>query len=115
VQHNYSLDARAAARRILPLAAKRGVAVLVNLPFGAGRLLRSLRGKAIPLWIREAGCKTWPEVLLKFTLAHPAVTCVIPGTGDADHVAENCKAGMGPTLDESLAKRLAAFWDSELR
>jgi diketogulonate reductase-like aldo/keto reductase len=109
VQLNYSLDDREAERRLLPLAMERGMAVLVNLPFGQGRLLKALRGKPIPPWIQEAGYNAWPEVLLKFTLAHKAVTCVIPGTGNPDHMAENCRAGDESMLEESLLRKLVAF------
>lgn len=109
VQLNYSLDEREAERRLLPLAVECGMAVLVNLPFGQGRLFRTLRGKPVPPWMQEAGCQTWSQVLLKFTLAHKAVTCVIPGTGDPDHMAENCRAGDGAMLEEPLVKKLAAF------
>ena len=112
VQLSYSLDDREAERRLLPLASERGVAVLVNLPFGAGRLLRSGRGKALPPWLRQAGCETWPEALLRFTLANQAVTCVIPGTANPSHMEENCRAGEGPTLVAPAVKRLVAFWDS---
>ena len=115
VQLNYSLDDREAERRLLPLAAERGMAVLVNLPFGAGSLFRTLRGKPVPPWMREAGCETWSQVLLKFAIAHPAVTCVISGTGNPEHMDENCRAGLGPVLDDSLCKRLVAFWDSDCR
>lgn len=112
VQLNYSLDEREAERRLLPLAAERGMAVLVNLPFGQGRLFKTLRGKRVPPWLQEAGCGTWPRVLLKFALAHEAVTCVIPGTGNAEHMAENCRAGDGVMLEKSLVGRLTAYWDS---
>jgi aryl-alcohol dehydrogenase-like predicted oxidoreductase len=112
VQLNYSLDDREAEHRLLPLAAERGVAVLVNLPFGAGRLLRSVRGKPLPPWLREAGCETWPEALLRFTLANPAVTCVIAGTGNASHMAENCRAGEDAVSEESIVERLIALWNS---
>ena len=115
VQLNYSLDEREAERRLLPLAAERGVAVLVNLPFGQGRLFRSLRGKPVPAWMEEAGCETWSQALLKFTLAPKGVTCVIPGTGNPDHMAENCHAGVGAALEESLVRKLAVFWDSGYR
>jgi diketogulonate reductase-like aldo/keto reductase len=108
-QVNYSLDDREAERRLLPLAAERGIAVLVNLPFGQGRLFRALRGKAVPVWMQETGCDTWSQVLLKFTLAHEAVTCVIPGTGNPEHMAENCKAGDGAVLDESVVRKLWAL------
>ncbi len=109
VQLNYSLDDREAERRLLPLAAERGVAVLVNLPFGQGRLFRTLRGKPVPPWLQEAGCEAWSQALLKFTLAHKAVTCVIPGTGNPDHMAENCRAGDGLMLEESVVRKLVAF------
>jgi diketogulonate reductase-like aldo/keto reductase len=115
VQLNYSLDDREAERRLLPLAAERGMAVLVNLPFGQGRLFRTLRVKPVPSWMREAGCETWSQVLLKFTLAHTAVTCVIPGTRNPGHMAENCCAGDGAILEESLVRKLSAFWDSGCR
>jgi diketogulonate reductase-like aldo/keto reductase len=115
VQLNYSLDDREADRRLLPLAVERGMAVLANLPFGAGHLFRTLRGKRVPPWMQEAGCDTWAQVLLKFTLANKAVTCVIPGTGNPDHMAENCRAGDGSMLEQSLVKKLAAFWDSGCR
>jgi diketogulonate reductase-like aldo/keto reductase len=115
VQFNYSLDEREAERRLLPLTAERGIAVLVNLPFGQGRLFKTLRGKPVPAWMQEAGCETWSQVLLKFTLAHEAVTCVIPGTGNAEHMAENCRAGDGPLLEDSLVRKLVAYWDSGCR
>jgi aryl-alcohol dehydrogenase-like predicted oxidoreductase len=115
VQLNYSLDDRAAEQRLLPLAADRGIAILVNVPFGAGRLLRSVLRKPLPAWASETGCANWPQLLLKFVLAHPAVTCVIPGTANPDHMAENCVAGMGPFLDQRNSDRLRAWWDAEGR
>jgi diketogulonate reductase-like aldo/keto reductase len=112
VQLNYSLDDRQAEQRLLPLAADRGIAVLVNLPFGAGRLVRTLQRKPLPSWSSAMGCTFWAQVLLKFVLAHPAVTCVIPGTGQPEHMAENCLAGTGPFLDEKLCNELRSFWDA---
>ena len=110
VQLNYSLEDREAEERLLPLAAERVMAVLVNLPFGQGRLLRTLRGKTLPPWMKEAGCETWSQALLKFTLANKAVTCVIPGTGNPEHMAENCRAGDAPLLDESQLRKLVALY-----
>jgi diketogulonate reductase-like aldo/keto reductase len=112
VQLNYSLDEREAEERLLPLAAERRVAVLVNLPFGQGRLFRTLRGKPVPQWLVDAGCETWSEALLKFVIAHPAVTCVIPGTGNPKHMAENCRAGTGAMLDEAVRGKLIEHWNS---
>jgi diketogulonate reductase-like aldo/keto reductase len=115
VQLNYSLDDREAERRLLPLAAERGMAVLVNLPFGQGSLFKTLRGRHVPPWMREAGCETWSQVLLKFVLAHKAVICVIPGTGNPEHMVENCRAGDGAVLDDGLVRKLITFWDSGRR
>ncbi len=108
LQINYSLDARAAGEWLLPLAAERGVAVIVNMPFGGGGLLRRLRERALPGWAAEIGCASWAQVLLKFVLSHPAVTCTIPGTSRAAHMAENAAAGAGPVPDAAFWKRHAA-------
>ena len=95
VQLNYSMANRRAAQRLLPLAAERGIAVLVNLPFGGGKVLKSLRMKSLPRWAAEIGCTTWSQVLLKFVLAQPAVTSVIPGTSQPEHMRLNALAGEG--------------------
>jgi diketogulonate reductase-like aldo/keto reductase len=108
VQVNYSADDRAAEDRILPLAAERGVAVLINLPFGGGGLLRRLRSRPLPQWAAEIGCSSWAQVLLKFILGNPAVTCVIPGTANPEHMRENAAAGVGAFLDEAQRKRIVA-------
>jgi diketogulonate reductase-like aldo/keto reductase len=108
IQVNYSADDRAAEQRILPLAAERRMAVLINLPFGGGGLLRRLRSKPLPAWADEIGCKSWAQMLLKFVIGHPAVTCVIPGTANPDHMRDNAAAGAGPFLDQAARRRIAA-------
>lgn len=108
LQINHSLDAREAEQRLLPLAAERGVAVIVNLPFGGGGLLRRLRDKPLPAWAAEVGCTSWAQLLLKFVLGHPAVTCVIPGTSRAAHMADNATAGTGSYGDAAFWRRAAA-------
>ncbi|MGH9679859.1 MAG: aldo/keto reductase [Candidatus Acidiferrales bacterium] len=112
VQLNYSLDDREAERKLLPLAEERGIAVLVNLPFGQGRVLAKLRGKGVPPFLQGSGCETWPEALLKFVLAHKAVTCVIPGTANPGHMAANCRAGTSSVMEDSLRRKLIAYWDA---
>lgn len=103
LQINYSLDEREAERLILPLAAERGMAVLINRPFGGGGLLRRLHERPLPAWAGEIGVASWAQLLLKFVLSQPAVTCAIPGTGRPEHMADNAGAGRGRIPD-------AAFW-----
>ena len=95
LQINYALDDRLAEQRLLPLAAERGVAVIVNMPFGGGGLLRGLLPKPLPDWAAGIGCASWAQVLLKFVLSHPAVTCAIPGTRRREHMEDNARAGFG--------------------
>jgi aryl-alcohol dehydrogenase-like predicted oxidoreductase len=112
VQLNYSLADRAAEARLLPLAAERGIAVLVNRPLGGGGLVQGLRDRPLPGWAREIGCQSWSEALLKFVIAHPAVTCAIPGTSRPGHMADNVRAGTGPLPDAALRTRMISDWDS---
>jgi diketogulonate reductase-like aldo/keto reductase len=106
VQLDYALDDRAAERRLLPLAAELGIAVLVNRPLGGGGLARRLQGRPLPEWAASIGCETWSQILLKFVLAHPAVTCAIPGTANPGHMRANALAGTGVLPDASLIRRM---------
>jgi diketogulonate reductase-like aldo/keto reductase len=108
VQLNYAIDDRAAEARLLPLAAERGVAVLVNRPFGGGGLLRALAGRPLPSWAGDIDCRSWAQILLKYVLGHPAVTCAIPGTSQPQHMRENAQAGGGNLPDAALRRQMAA-------
>jgi diketogulonate reductase-like aldo/keto reductase len=108
VQINYAANDREAERRILPLAADRGLAVIINRPFGGGSLLRDLGPKALPAWTGDIDCDSWAQVLLKFVLGHPAVSCVIPGTGRPEHMRDNVRAGIGRMPDAAMRGRIAA-------
>jgi diketogulonate reductase-like aldo/keto reductase len=109
VQVNYSLGERDAQRRILPLARERGVAVIVNRPFSEGGLFQRVRGQTLPAWAADFDCESWAQFFLKWILAHPAVTCVIPGTSRPQHVIDNMKAGVGRLPDEAMRERMAAL------
>jgi diketogulonate reductase-like aldo/keto reductase len=109
VQVNYSLGEREAERRILPLARDRGVAVLANRPFAEGGLFQRVRGQTLPPWAAELDCESWAQLFLKWILAHPAVTCVIPATSRPQHLADNMKAGTGPLPDAAMRERMAAL------
>jgi diketogulonate reductase-like aldo/keto reductase len=112
VQLPYSIDVRDAEKRLLPLAAERRVAVMVNRPFGSGSLFRNVRGKDLPPWAAEIGCASWAQFFLKFILAHPAVTCVIPATAEPAHMNDDLRAGNGPLPDAAARRRMAQYWDS---
>jgi len=106
VQINYALDDRGVERRLLRAARENGVAVIINQPFGGGGLLRKLLPRPLPAWAGEIGCTSWAQILLKFVLAQPAVTCVIPGTGRPDHMRDNAQAGFGSYPDRDLLQRM---------
>jgi diketogulonate reductase-like aldo/keto reductase len=107
LQVNYSVASRKAADRIFPLAQERNVAVLINRPFEEGMLFSRVKGKKLPSWADGIG-SSWGQLFLKFILAQPAVTCVIPGTSRPAHMVDNLKAGEGPLPDEEMQRRLVA-------
>jgi diketogulonate reductase-like aldo/keto reductase len=106
VQLNYSALTRDAEKRLLPLAADRGVAVLVNRPFEDGAIFSRVRGRALPPWAAEIGCDSWAQILLKYVVAHPAVTCAIPATAKAAHMRDDLAAGRGPLPDAALRAKI---------
>lgn len=112
VQLNYSVGERAAESRLLPAAADRGLAVLVNRPFGAGGLFQRTAGKALPEWAGELGARSFAQLFLKYVLSHPAVTAAIPASRNPEHVADNLGAMTGPLPDAAGRKRIAAFVDA---
>src|SRR5215510_10616168 len=108
VQVNYSLGEREAERRILPMARDRGVAVLANRPFAEGGLFQRVRAQPVPAWAAEFDCESWVQFFLKWIIAHPAVTCVIPGTSRPQHLVDNLKAAVGRLPDAAMRDRMAA-------
>jgi aryl-alcohol dehydrogenase-like predicted oxidoreductase len=111
VEFAYAVDAREAEKRLLPMAADKGVAVLVALPLGRGRLLSKVQGQQVPEWARqELGAVSFAQLLLKFVISHPAVTAAIPGTNRPQHMIENLAAGRGPLPDAKQRERIAAIW-----
>lgn len=112
VQLNYSLGARQAEERLLPLAADRGMAVLVNLPYGRGRLFQAVEGQQLPEWAAEFGAESWGQFFLKYILGHPAVTCPIPATTKAHHAADNMGAAYGEYPDEAMRRRMVSFFEA---
>jgi aryl-alcohol dehydrogenase-like predicted oxidoreductase len=111
VQIDYSLDDREAEKRILPLAAEVKAGVLTALPFGRARLFRAVRGKEIPDWARGFA-DSWGQFFLKYLLADPRVTAVIPGTADPGHMTDNVGAMRGALPDPDQRKQMVAFADA---
>ena len=107
VQLSYNMLDREAEERLLPLAAEKGIAVIVNRPFRQGALTRRLEGEPLPGWADEIGATSWAQAILKFILSHPAVTVAIPATTRIDHVRENLAAATGVLPDPSLRERMA--------
>ncbi|WP_375464616.1 aldo/keto reductase [uncultured Methylobacterium sp.] len=112
VQVNYAIDNREAAARILPLAAERGMAVMVNVPFGRDRLFKAVQGRAVPDFAKAFGCATWPQFFLKYVLGHPAVTCPIPGMAKVAYVEDNLAAARGRLPDTGERKQMETFIDA---
>lgn len=101
LQINYSMQSRKAEERLFPLAQEKKVAVIINQPFEEGALFSRVKGKTLPEWAKDFDCNSWGQFFLKFILAQPAVTCVIPGTSKAHHMLDNLQAAYGKLPSES--------------
>ena len=112
VQFTYNLADRRVEQRLLPLAAERGVAVVINRPFDGGQLFSTVRGKSLPAWASEFDCQNWAQFFLKFVVSHPAVTCAIPATHQAVHMIENMGALYGRLRDPALRTQMAKDMES---
>jgi diketogulonate reductase-like aldo/keto reductase len=111
VQLGYSLATREPETRLLPVAAARGVAVIVNQPLERGNLFRAVRGKPLPEWAAEFDCASWAQLFLKYLLGDPAVTVLIPATNKPDHMADNLLAGHGRLPSAKQREQIRRWWD----
>jgi diketogulonate reductase-like aldo/keto reductase len=107
VQFTYNLIDREVEQRLLPLAAERGIAVVINRPFRHGELFRYVRGRPLPKWAVEFDCENWAQFFLKFIVSHPAVTCAIPATTKVAHMKQNMGAARGKLPDAATRRRMA--------
>jgi len=112
VQLNYSLEQREAAERLMPLAADRGMAVMVNRAFGGGRIFSAMENLPVPDWAMEFDCSSRAQFMLKYAISHPAATVVIPGMTKTHHVDDNMMAGRGRLPDQEERRKMAAFYDA---
>jgi diketogulonate reductase-like aldo/keto reductase len=106
VQFTYNILDREAEERLLPLAADRGLAVIINRPLRGGELIDTLARHPLPAWAGEIDCANWAQFLLKFIVSHPAVTCAIPATSRVDHMQENMGALYGRLPDAAMRARM---------
>jgi len=111
IQVDYALDNRQADQKILPLAADRGMAVMINLPFGRGRLFNAVQGQKLPPWAGEFDCASWAQFFLKYIVSHPAITCAVPGMAKVEYVIDNLGAARGRLPDAAMRRRMESFID----
>jgi aryl-alcohol dehydrogenase-like predicted oxidoreductase len=112
IQATYNIGNREVEDRLLPLAADRGIATIVNRPYGGGGLFRRVRGRALPDWSARFDCKSWGQFFLKFVVSHPAVTCAIPATSKVEHMRDNMAAGFGSLPDAAMRERMQGYFSS---
>ncbi len=111
MQVDYALDNRNAGERLIPLAADRGIAVMINLPFGRGRLFNAVQSKKLPPWASEFDCSSWAQFFLKYIVSHPAVTCAVPGMAKVEYIVDNLGAARGRLPDAAMRVRMEKFID----
>jgi aryl-alcohol dehydrogenase-like predicted oxidoreductase len=107
LQINYSLAERESDKKILELCKDRNIAVIANRPFAEGAMFRRVKDRPLPEWAKEIGCASWAQFFLKWILAHPAVTCAIPGTRNPKHLADNLGAALAPFPDAATRRKMA--------
>lgn len=112
IQFSYSIANRKAEQRILPLAAERGIATMINRPFQRGDLFRSVKGQELPAWAAEFDCNSWGQFFLKFVVSHPAVTCTIPATSKVHHMRDNMGAGLGRMPNPQQRQKMFDYFES---
>jgi diketogulonate reductase-like aldo/keto reductase len=112
VQFSYNIGNREVERALLPLAADRGIAVIVNRPFARGSLFGATRGRPLPDWAADIDCSSWGQFFLKYVVSHPAVTCAIPATSKVHHMLDNMGAGFGRLPDPAMRRRMETYFEA---
>jgi aryl-alcohol dehydrogenase-like predicted oxidoreductase len=113
VQVDYSIANRDAATSVFPVALERKIAVIANVPFGgrSGANLTLSQSRPLPAFAAEFGAADWPQLLLKYVVSHPAVTCTIAGSTKLEHLEDNQAAARGVLPDAAARRRIEQYWD----
>lgn len=112
VQLSYNIDNRDVEQRLLPIAADKGIAVIVNRPYQRGDLFSHVRGKVLPSWASEIDVTSWGQFFLKFVVSHPAITCAIPATTKVKHLLDNMTAQTGRLPDTKMRNEMIHYFKS---
>ena len=107
VQVPYNAAETAAAEELLPLARELGLGVIVMVPLGSGRLVRSAPAQSELEPLREFGVETWAQALLKFVLSDRRVSSAIPATTSPERMRENARSGDPPWFGEEERRYVA--------
>jgi len=111
VQFNYSITTRDAEKKLLPLAADKGIATMINRPFERAALFRKVKGKKLPDWVKDYNIESWGQFFLKYILGNDAVTAIIPATSSPSHMLDNMQAGYGPIPDKQAIIKMRDYFD----
>ncbi len=111
VQFSYNIGNREVEKQLLPIAADRGIAVIINRPYQRGDLFQRVKGKPLPDWASEIDVKSWGQFFLKFIVSHPAVTCAIPATSKTKHMVDNMGAQFGRLPDEKMREEMIWYYE----
>jgi len=109
---DYAVDNRTPEEVIFPLALERQIGVLVYLPFGRSRMWARIGNRQLPDWAHEFDAHTWAQFMLKFVVAHPAVTVACPGTSDPEHMIDNIGGGRGRIPNPDQLQRMVRLAES---
>jgi len=112
VQFTYNIEDRRAEKHFIPIARDKGIATLINVPFGRGNLFNKIKGLELPEWAAEIDCASWGQFFLKYIISHPQVTCVIPATSKPHHMADNMMAGLGRLPNAEMRNKMEEFYQT---
>jgi aryl-alcohol dehydrogenase-like predicted oxidoreductase len=107
IQVPYHPREREVERALLPLAAERGLGVIVMSPLATGGLTQASPPASELAFLEAYGLRTWAQALLNWGLSDPRVSVTIPATGNVQHAIDNCAVGGARRFDAAARARVA--------